>query len=164
MITHTFREHLDAHNIKYTTTNHSPAFTAMEVAAMAHVPGKQMAKVVIMHLADRLVMTVLPSNYRINSARMVQALHTANLRLANEAEFGHLFPDCEVGAMPPFGNLYGMETFVAKSLCEDEFITFSAGSHEQVITMRTQDWLDLVQPKRISFTDRRHPISDQQEA
>jgi Ala-tRNA(Pro) deacylase len=163
MITKKLREHLDAHNIKNTATNHSPAFTAMEVAEMAHIPGRQMAKVVIMHLEDRLAMTVLPSNYRINSARMVQTLHTANMRIASESEFGHMFPDCELGAMPPFGNLYGMQTLVAKSLCDDEYITFSAGTHDQVITMLTQDWLDLVKPKQTSFTDRLFPLSDTQD-
>ena len=158
MITKTLKEHLDAHQIKYTTTNHSPAFTAMEVAQMAHIPGKQMAKVVIMRLEQRLTMTVLPANYRINSARMVQAMHTANLRIAIEDEFGHMFPDCELGAMPPFGNLYGMHTYVAQSLTEDEYITFSAGTHSQVITMLTEDYLRLVQPHILSFTDRLYPI------
>jgi Ala-tRNA(Pro) deacylase len=158
MITKTLKEHLDAHNIKYTVVSHSPAFTAMEVAAMAHVPGRQMAKVVIMRLEQRLTMAVLPSNYRINSARMVKVMHTANLRIANENEFGHMFPDCELGAMPPFGNLYGMQTFVAKSLTEDKFITFSAGTHHEVITLHTEDYLDLVKPKIISFTDRLHPV------
>lgn len=161
MITKTLKEHLDAHHIKYTTTNHSPAFTAMEVAQMAHIPGKQMAKVVIMRLNQRLTMMVLPANYRINSARMVQAMHTANLRIANENEFEHMFPDCELGAMPPFGNLYGMHTYVAQSLIQDKFITFSAGTHSQVMTMLTEDYLRLVEPHIISFTDRLYPISIQ---
>lgn len=158
MITKTLKEYLDTQDIKYTTTNHSPAFTAMEVAQMAHVPGKQMAKVVITRLEQRLTMMVLPANYRINSARMVQAMHTANLRIASEGEFGHMFPDCELGAMPPFGQLYGMHTYVAQSLTEDKYITFSAGTHSEVITMLTKDYLRLVKPKIISFTDRLFPI------
>lgn len=157
MINPTLKEHLDAHHIKYTTTRHSPAFTAMEVAEMAHIPGKQMAKVVIMRLELRLTMTVLPSNYRINSTRMVRAMQTANLRIASEREFSHMFPDCEVGAMPPFGNLYGMHTYVARSLTEDPFITFSGGNHSEVVTMLTSDYLDLVKPTIISFTNRLSP-------
>jgi len=158
MITKTLKEHLDAHHTKYTTTHHSPAFTAMEVADIACIPDKQMAKVVIMRLEQRLTMTVLPANYRINSARMVQAMHTANLRIAIEGEFGHMFPDCELGAMPPFGNLYGMHTYVAQSLTEDPYITFSAGTHSQVITMLTKDYLSLVEPHILSFADRLYPI------
>ena len=163
MITKKLKEHLNAHNIKYTTTSHSPAFTAMEVAAMAHVPGKQMAKVVIMNLENRLAMAVLPANYRINSGRMMHALHTANMRLADEAEFGHLFRDCELGAMPPFGNLYGMQTFVAQSLAEDEYITFSAGTHAEVVTLLFEDYRNLVRPKIISFTDRFIPTEADQD-
>lgn len=163
MITQTLKEHLDAQHIKYTTTSHSPAFTAMEVAQMAHVPGKQMAKVVIMRLEQRLTMMVLPANYRINSARMVQAMHTANLRIAVEREFEHMFPDCELGAMPPFGHLYGMHTYVARSLTEDKFITFSAGTHSEVVTMLTEDYLRLVKPEIISFTDRLYPIPAKRE-
>ena len=160
MITKSLKEHLDAHHIKYTTTGHSPAFTAAEVAATVHVPGIQMAKVVIMRLEQKLTMMVLPANYRINSARMVQAMHTANLRIANEYEFEHMFPDCELGAMPPFGNLYGMSTYVARSLSEDEYITFSAGTHTAVVTLLTADYLRLVNPKIISFTDRLYPIPE----
>jgi Ala-tRNA(Pro) deacylase len=158
MITKTLKDYLDSQDVKYITTSHSPAFTASEVAQEAHVPGKQMAKVVIMRLEQELAMMVLPANYRINSGRMVQAMHTANLRLSNEGEFGHMFPDCALGAMPPFGALYGMKTYVARSLTEDIYLTFSAGTHSEVITMLTEDYLRLVNPEILSFTDRVLPM------
>ena len=105
---------------------HSPAFSAQEVAASVHVPGKEMAKTVIVNVKGELAMAVLPANYHIDFHRLMDALRTSDMYLATEEEFQNRFPDCELGAMPPFGNLYGMKTYVALSLAEDDQITFEA--------------------------------------
>lgn len=148
------REYLDSHGVKYVSVSHSPAFSAQEVAASVHVPGKEMAKTVIVTIHNQLAMVVLPANYHIDFQRLNQALHSKEMYLAQEDDFKDRFPDCEVGAMPPFGNLYGMDVFVAHSLSEDEHITFNAGTHTDVVTMDYVDYERLVQPTVISFTDR----------
>jgi Ala-tRNA(Pro) deacylase len=133
---------------------HSPAFSAHEVAVSVHVPDKEMAKTVIVSVKGELAMAVLPASYHIDFHRLMDALHTGDMYLASEAEFRNRFPDCELGAMPPFGNLYGMKTYVASSLAEDEQITFNAGTHSECITMAYKDYERLAVPIITSFTDR----------
>jgi Ala-tRNA(Pro) deacylase len=145
------KEFLDEQNIKYVTISHSPAYTAQEIAARAHVPGKEIAKTVLVKMEGKLVMAVLPGSFKINFESLKNVLGSQNVRLADEHEFKDKFPDCEVGAMPPFGNLYGVEVFVASSLAEDEEIAFNACSHSQLIKMAYSDYERLVNPVRLQF-------------
>jgi len=154
MIAKKLKDYLDSFDVKYVAVTHSPAFSAQEVAALVHVPGKEMAKTVIVNIKGQLAMTVLPANYHVDFHRLMDALQTSDMYLATEEEFNARFPDCELGAMPPFGNLYGMKTFASKSLSEDEKITFNAGNHSEVITMKWSDYERLVVPTIISFSDR----------
>jgi|UniRef100_A0A7V2ZHA0 Ala-tRNA(Pro) deacylase len=148
------RSYLDENNIKYITIKHSPAFTAQEIAAVSHVPGKNLAKVVMINVKGKLVMAVLPASYKVNVDELKEQLGTDSVKLAHEKEFMNIFPDCEVGAMPPFGNLYGMDVYVAKSLAEDEYIYFNSCTHTELIQMKYEDFQRLVQPKVLEFA---HP-------
>ena len=154
MIAKKLKDFLDSYGVKYVAVQHSPAFSAQEVAASVHVPGQEMAKTVIVNVKGELAMAVLPANYHIDFHRLMDALRTSDMYLATEEEFQNRFPDCELGAMPPFGNLYGMKTYVAVALSEDEKITFEAGSHSEVITLDWADFERLVSPTIVSFTDR----------
>ncbi len=154
MIAKKLKDYLDSFDVKYVAVTHSPAFSAQEVAASVHVPGKEMAKTVIVNIKGQLAMTVLPANYHVDFHRLMDALQTSDMYLATEEEFNARFPDCELGAMPPFGNLYGMKTFASWSLSQDEKITFNAGNHSEVITMSWADYERLVVPTIISFSDR----------
>jgi Ala-tRNA(Pro) deacylase len=140
--------------VKYTVSSHSQAYTAQEIAALAHIPGQELAKTVIVRLDDRLAMMVLPARYNVDFTRLSHALNIGDVYLASEDDFKDAFPECEIGAMPPFGNLYDMEVDVSESLSEDEEIFFNAGSHTELIKMRYADFERLVEPKVMSFTTR----------
>lgn len=142
-------EFLDSHDKKYVVVQHSQAFTAQEVAASAHIPGKEMAKTVIMKIDGNLKMVVLPSTHQVGFEQIEEALGAQSVKLASEKEFENLFPDCEIGAMPPFGNLYDMDTIVAESLTEDEEIAFNAGTHRELVKIPYKDFEELVNPKII---------------
>jgi Ala-tRNA(Pro) deacylase len=146
------KEFLDKEKVKYIAIVHSAAFTAQEIAAAAHVPGKELAKTVVVQLDGQTAMVVLPANRKIVLQDLREATGATQVKFATEDEFKKLFPDCETGAMPPFGNLYGMEVYVAKTLTEDEEIAFNAGSHTELIKMAYKDFERLVKPKVASFT------------
>ena len=146
------REYLDSNKIKYVSISHSSAFTAQEVAARAHIPGKELAKTVLIKIEGRMAMAVLPASDKVDFDLLKQEIGTENIRLAYEQEFMDKFPDCEVGAMPPFGNLYGLEVFVAKDLTKDEAIAFNACSHSELIKMTYKDFEKLVKPKILDFS------------
>ena len=143
------QEFLDNHHVKYVTIRHSPAYTAQEIAASAHIPGKAVAKTVMVELDGRLAMAVLPASSQVDFERLKNAAGVSHAELASEPEFRDRFPDCEVGAMPPFGNLYGLEVFVAERLTEDEEIAFNAGTHTELIRMAYRDFDRLAQPKSV---------------
>jgi len=145
------KEFLDENGVKYITISHSPAYTAQEMAAKAHLPGKEIAKTVLIKIDGKMAMAVLPGSFKINFENLKKALGSKNVRLADEHEFIDKFPDCEVGAMPPFGNLYGIEVFVANNLAEEEEIAFNACSHSQLIKMPYADYEKLVKPVRLDF-------------
>jgi Ala-tRNA(Pro) deacylase len=140
------REFLDSNDVKYVTIKHSPAFTAQEIAALAHVPGKELAKTVMVKVDGKMAMAVLPASYHIDFSRLKQVAGADKVDLADENEFQAMFPSCEVGAMPPFGNLYGMPVFVSESLAEDDYIAFSAGTHDELIRLKFEDFRNLVNP------------------
>ena len=146
-------DYLDGEKIKYVTISHSPAFTAMEVAESAHVPGRALAKTVMVKLDGRMAMAVLPSTRKVDLNLLRESAGAEEAKLATEAEFKSLFPDCETGAMPPFGNLYGMEVYVSPSLAEDDQIAFNAGSHTEVMRLAYQDFERLVKPRVVRMTD-----------
>ena len=145
-------EFLDHEHVKYTTMTHSPAFTAQEIAACAHVSGKELAKTIVVHLDGRLALAVAPADKKIALTELRKATGDAKARFASEDEFKDSFPDCEIGAMPPFGNLYGMDVYLATPLTEDEEIAFNAGSHTELIKMPFQEFERLVKPKVANFT------------
>jgi len=147
------REFLDQNGIKYVTISHSPAFTAQEVAASTHITGRDFAKTVILKIDDKMAMAVLPANRKVVIQELREITGAAHVKFASEEEFKQQFPDCETGAMPPFGNLYGMEVYVAESLAQEEEIAFNAGSHTEVIKLAYRDFERLAQPKVLSFTN-----------
>jgi len=146
------KSYLDENKIKYVTIKHSSAYTAQEIAALAHIPGKDLAKTVIIKINGKMAMAVLPASYKVSFDELKETLGMTEVRLAYEQEFIDKFPDCEAGAMPPFGNIYGMEVYVADSLAEDEEIAFNACNHTELIKMKFSDFEKLVKPKRIRFS------------
>lgn len=140
-------KYLDKNDKKYIVMKHSPAYTAQEVAASAHIPGKEMVKTVIVKADGDLKMVVLPSTHNVDFDSIKTALGVSEVELASEQEFENKFPDCELGAMPPFGNLYDMETLVAEVLTEDEEIAFNAGTHKELVKMSYSDYEELVEPQ-----------------
>lgn len=143
---------LDENGVKYVTIRHSSAYTAQEIAAKTHVAGKEFAKTVIIRVGNKLTMTVLPASYQLDFDVLEEIFGTRHVSLATEEEFKYMFPDCEVGAMPPFGNLYDMEVFVAESLAEDEEIAFTAGNHTEMMKLKYKDFERLVEPRIFKFS------------
>jgi Ala-tRNA(Pro) deacylase len=143
---------LDENGVKYVVISHSRAYTAQEVAASAHIPGKELAKTVVVKIDGKIAMAVLPASYKVDFNQLCKEIGGCKVELASEKEFKDIFPDCEVGAMPPFGNLYGMRVFVAKTLTEDEEISFNAGTHTELVRMKYSDFQRLVQPEAVQFS------------
>lgn len=145
------REFLDAHRVAYSVHSHPEAYTAQEVAALQHVKGRRLAKVVMVKAGPDLKMLVLPADHRVDFDRLREVLGVREVRLAQEAEFRDVFPGCEVGAMPPFGNLYGLPVYMDRALESQEEIVFNAGTHTLTATMALRDYLALVKPTVASF-------------
>jgi len=142
---------LDDGGVKYISIQHSPAYTAQEIAASAHVPGSELAKTVVVKFDGRLAMAVLSASEHIDLARLKYEVGAKSAVLASEEEFRDAFPDCEVGAMPPFGNLYGMDVYVSEELASHGSITFSAGSHTELIRLAYADFERLAKPIELRF-------------
>lgn len=149
------RQFLDDNHVRYVSIRHSPAYTAAETAASAHIPGRELAKTVMVKLDGTMAMAVLSANKRLDLELLEQAAGVQNAALASEQEFTNTFPDCEVGAMPPFGNLYGMPVFVDEPLTKDDQIAFNAGSHRELIQLSFQDFQRLVAPQVANLSSRR---------
>jgi len=148
----TLKDFLDQQGVKYVTITHSPAYSAHEIAASAHIKGKEFAKTVMVKLDGTMAMAVLPASDRVDFELLKRAAGATTVELASEREFRDLFPDCELGAMPPFGNLYGMNVFASQRLAEDEQIAFNAGSHAELIRLSYRDFERLVQPKVVELS------------
>jgi Ala-tRNA(Pro) deacylase len=140
------KEFLDENHVKYVTISHSQAFTAQEIAATAHVPGKHLAKTVMVKLDGDLAMAVLPGPDHLSVTRLREVTGAHEVELAEEEEFANRFPGCEVGAMPPFGNLWDVPVFVDQRLREDEEIAFNAGSHTELMKLPYAEYERLVHP------------------
>jgi Ala-tRNA(Pro) deacylase len=143
---------LDANAVKYVVITHSKAYTAQGIAAVAHISGKELAKTVIVKLDGKLTMAVLPASYQVDLAALKQATGVRNAELASECDFKEHFADCETGAMPPLGNLYGIPVYVDETLTEDDEIAFNAGSHYELIRLSYVDFERLVKPQVLSFS------------
>jgi len=146
------KRYLDREKVKYVTINHSLAYTAQEIAASAHIHGKELAKTVIVKLDNDMAMAVLPANSKLDLGKLKKIAGADKVELAVEKEFQDRFPGCALGAMPPFGNLYDMRVFVDKSLSEDEKIAFNSGSHTELIQLSYKDFVDLVKPEIVAMT------------
>jgi len=145
------KEYLESHKVHYEVLPHAEAHSAAEVAQAVHTPAQELAKVVMVKVEGRFVMTVLPATWKVDLHRLREVFATNDVRLAAEDEFKGLFPDCDLGAMPPFGNLYGLAVYVDRSLAEDEQIVFEGGSHSEAVRMRYADFATLVQPRVEEF-------------
>ena len=148
------KDFLNKNNVKYVCVTHSPAYTAQEVAARAHVPGKELAKTVMVKIDGAMSMAVLPASRQVDFDLLAQVAGAKRAELAGEDEFKGEFPTCEVGAMPPFGNLYGMDVYVAESLSQDKEIAFNAGSHTELIQLAYADFERVVRPRIGRFSVR----------
>jgi len=148
------REFLDSNNIKYLVISHSIAYTAQGIAALVHLSGKKLAKTVMVRVDGALAMAVVPASFHVD-LDLLRALADARVvEVATEREFRDAFPDCETGAMPPFGNLYGMAVYADASLGENEEITFNAGTHRELVRMAWADMVRLVNPTIANLTHR----------
>jgi Ala-tRNA(Pro) deacylase len=143
---------LDSRKTKYVTISHSLAYTAQEIAASAHIHGRDLAKTVIVKIDGEMAMAVLPASRKLDLKRLQKAAGARKVELAEEKEFQDRFPGCALGAMPPFGNLYDMPVYMDESLTEDERIAFNACSHTELIQMEYGDFQNLVKPKIVSLT------------
>ncbi|MBI4299928.1 MAG: YbaK/EbsC family protein [Chloroflexi bacterium] len=156
------KERLEAYlrenNVQYQTQHHPTAYTAQEVAASEHLPGKMLVKVVMVLANGDMTVLALPAPQQVDLAKL-RAVLGKEVRLAREEEFSHVFPECEVGAMPPFGNLYNVPVYVEKSLTEDETIVFQAGTHADTMSIQYKDFERLVQPQVAEFAAGRRVMS-----
>lgn len=146
---------LDEAKVPYEVYNHALAYTAQEIAARQHVSGNELAKVVMIEADDQLVMGVIRGNDKIALHVVEESLNVRHARLATEDEFIARFPECEVGAMPPFGHLFGLNVYVDPALAKDEYIYFNAGNHVQTVRLRYQDFARLVQPQVVRLVGER---------
>ena len=152
MILRTLREFLDSHKIRYVVMSHSVAYTAQETAQAAHIHGREFAKTTIVKLDGKMAMAVLPATEKVDVKLLAAATRSKRAEFASEAEFQGRFPECEIGAMPPFGNLYGMDVYMEESMTEDKKIAFNAGSHTELIQMALEDFFTLVNPKVVRLS------------
>lgn len=146
---------LDAHRVKYVLISHSKAYTAQGIAAISHISGRELAKTVVVKLDGALAMAVLPASYQVDLEALRRATGVQVAELASEREFKQHFPDCETGAMPPFGNLYSIPVYVDLTLTEDREIAFNAATHFELIKMAYADFAKLVKPEVMEFSSAR---------
>jgi Ala-tRNA(Pro) deacylase len=145
-------EYLESQGVQYTVIeHHAPVYTAQEIAASTHIPGKQLAKTVMVKVDGGLAMAVIPASQRVNLNRLKELVGAGKVELASEQEFRNKFPDCQVGAMPPFGNLYGIPVYAAQDLAEEIEIAFCAGSHTELVRISFSDFKRLAEPKILDF-------------
>ncbi|MGZ4787888.1 MAG: aminoacyl-tRNA deacylase [Terriglobales bacterium] len=140
------KEFLDTNRIHYASIVHPTSYTAQGTAAYAHVSGKELAKTVIVRIDSQFAMAVLPASSQLDLSGLKKLTKAKTVGLASEPEFEFKFPDCDLGAMPPFGNLYGMAVYVDEMLTYDKEIAFNAGSHNELVRMSYQDFERVVNP------------------
>jgi Ala-tRNA(Pro) deacylase len=145
-------EFLKEKKVKYKVQEHKPAFTAQHIAAETHERGQYVAKPVLVKADGDYVMCVLPACYKIDLKALKSQMKAKSVKLVDEKEMAKVFVDCELGAEPPFGNLYDLPTIMDKTLENDDHIMFQAGSHEKAVTMSMADYRKLVEPKVLEFS------------
>lgn len=145
------RELLDKERISYQMLEHPQAFTAMEIAEAQHIPGQEVLKTVIVKIDDHFAMCVLPATHQVDFNKLKKVLKAQDVQLAPESQVAHLFPDCEVGAMPPFGHMAKLKVYLDKILEENDSVAFNAGTHSQMIKIRFKDYLKLAKPVFLDF-------------
>jgi len=150
------KQHLDKEGVSYEHHVHPTAYTSQEIAAVAHIPGREMAKTVILNGDGKLIMAVLSANDKVDVEALQQAAGCTSMRLATEDEFRNSFPTCEVGAMPPFGNIFGLPVYCDAALAGDRWIEFNAGTHHDTIRMAFADFQRLANPQIVDL--KVHPL------
>ena len=153
----TLKEYLDRMNVKYESINHVLAYTSQQIASITHIHGKELAKTVMVKIDGKMAMVVLPASYKVDLEQLKKTTRAKTVELAAEDEFTNQFPDCEVGAMPPFGNLWGMQVYADEKLAEDKEIAFNAGTHTELIKLAYRDFERLVKPRMGKFILSRVP-------
>ncbi len=141
------QQFLDDKGVRYVSIKHSPAFTAQEIAAEAHIPGREVAKTVMVSLDGELAMAVLPASRQVDLEALKEVTGADQVEICAEADFADEFPECETGAMPPFGNLWEMDVYADESLAADEEIAFNAGTHSELVRLAYEDFVRLVEPE-----------------
>jgi Ala-tRNA(Pro) deacylase len=152
--------YLKHNNVQYEVIEHAPAFSAHEVAVVSHVPEKDLAKTLIVNADGKFYMVVMPADHRLDDHSLQDMLKSKHVHLASEEDLQQIFPDCEVGAMPPFGNLYALQVYVDKTLANDDVIVFNACSHTRSIRLKMYDFLRLVKPVVAEFSQSRFEIKE----
>jgi len=142
---------LDSRQAKYAISSHHTAFTAREVAAVEHLPAREVAKVVVVFGDGKYHMIVIPANRLVDFQEVRHTLGLTQARLATEEELAKLFPDCELGAMPPVGEVYGLPLYLDSSLLDEEMIAFNGGTHRDILHMKTEDYRAMTQPTMVSL-------------
>ena len=145
------KKYLDKEKVRYVTVCHSRAYTAQETAASAHIPGKDLAKTVMVKIDGKMAMAVLPASFRVDFELLKGAAGTDDVQLAKEEEFVKMLPECDVGAMPPFGNLYGLDVYVSPKLESYDEIAFNAGTHTELMKLAYRDFERLVHPRVLAL-------------
>ncbi len=145
-------DYLRSHRVNFEEINHPETYTAQKTAKVMHIPGREVAKPVMVKIDGKLVMFVLSANERISAHKLKELFGASEVSLASESEFCGIFRDCESGAMPPFGNLYGVEEYVSETLSKDSSIVFNAGTHSKLIRMNFADFQKLVSPKLVNLS------------
>lgn len=153
--TEKLQAYLRENGVPFELQTHPRVYTAQEVAAVEHIPGEMLAKVVMVLADGKLVMLTLPATHRVDTDKVAAMLNAEEVRLAQERDFANVFPDCEVGAMPPFGNLYGVPVYVDETLAKDETIVFAAGTHTETMSIKYADFARLAKPQVGSFARQR---------
>lgn len=143
--------YLREHQVPFQVQQHARVFNAQKIAESEHIPGKMVAKTVIVLADNKMILLILPASYRVDLNKVQAVLGAKEIRLAHEAEFAATFPDCEVGSMPPFGNLYGIPVYVEKSLADQETMVFPVGTHTDTMSLKYADFERLVQPRVMAF-------------
>jgi Ala-tRNA(Pro) deacylase len=152
--------YLKSNKVEFQILEHDPAFSAHDVASITHVPDSEMAKAIVIRIDERYWMAVLRADQRINQQLIRREFGAKSVYLAHEEDLGMLFPDCQIGAMPPFGNLYGLPVLVEEGLAEDEEIVFNACTHTKAIRMKYKDFRRLAKPVSASFAESAHMMED----
>lgn len=150
MLSPSLRKYMDNHDVAYKTISHPRAYTASQCAQAAHIKGDSFAKAVVVKLDGRFILVAIPANIRLNLALLKKETKAKHVKIAHEFEFQDKFTGCEIGAIPPLGPLYGMDVYLADSLAHQEWIVFNAGNHNELLQMKSKDFLNLIHPKTLS--------------